>query len=259
MVKSKYPSERTWFAFPIEVRYNSRGTVIPRPWQNASLERKGRVPTTSSAEASHFVVRYHEMDKLNCKIQDVLNMTWNELEQACLSCHKCGLAKERNHVVIGRGNPDAPILFVGEGPGRQEDEQGIPFVGQAGKLLDLALTSCLFTPDQYYIANVVKCRPPQNRTPIREECEACLPYLRQQFALIRPKIVVCLGAVAVTSLVSPDAKITSARGVWTQRKETLFFATYHPAALLRDESKKLVMWQDLRRVRQKLDELLISV
>lgn len=182
-------------------------------------------------------------------------MTWSELKTACETCQRCALAKDRQHVVIGKGNPHAPILFVGEGPGRQEDEEGIPFVGQAGKLLDLALVSCGYTPDLYYIANVVKCRPPQNRTPLREECDACLPFLRQQFALIRPKIVVCLGGVALSSLIAPDAKITASRGRWMKRKDTLFYATYHPAALLRDESKKLVMWQDLKAVRRKWEEL----
>ena len=128
-------------------------------------------------------------------------MTWEELLDYCSRCQRCALAQTRKHVVVGRGNRNAPILFVGEGPGAQEDEQGIPFVGQAGKLLDLALEACGFPPDLYYIANVVKCRPPQNRNPLREETEACMPYLREQFRLIKPKIVVCLGSVASVALI----------------------------------------------------------
>lgn len=182
-------------------------------------------------------------------------MTWQELKDMCNCCTRCRLCEGRLNVVFGKGNENADILFVGEGPGRQEDEQGIPFVGQAGQLLDLALVSCGYKPDDYYIANVIKCRPPENRTPFAEECNACMPYLRKQFSLIKPKIVVCLGGVAATNLIDKDARITGLRGRWTEKGGTLFFATYHPAALLRDESKKLVMWQDLKKVKDKLDEI----
>ncbi len=182
-------------------------------------------------------------------------ITWEALEQACLNCNRCRLHETRTNVVIGKGNLHAPILFVGEGPGRQEDEQGLPFVGQAGKLLDLALVGLGYTQENYYIANVVKCRPPENRTPFEDECKACLPFLRGQFALIQPKIVVCMGNVALTYLLSSEARITKIRGTWTERNGVLFTATYHPAALLRDESKKLDFWQDLKAVKQKLTEL----
>lgn len=182
-------------------------------------------------------------------------VTWEALEQACTHCTRCRLHETRTNVVIGRGNPRAPILFVGEGPGRQEDEQGLPFVGQAGMLLDHALAGLGLTQEEYYIANVVKCRPPENRTPLDDECKACLEFLRGQFALIQPKIVVCLGNVALVNLLSPDARITKVRGTWIDRRGVLFTATYHPAALLRDESKKLDFWQDLKAVRKKLDEL----
>ena len=150
-------------------------------------------------------------------------MTWEELLDYCSRCQRCALAQTRKNVVVGRGNRNAPILFVGEGPGAQEDEQGIPFVGQAGKLLDLALEACGFPPDLYYIANVVKCRPPQNRNPLREETEACMPYLREQFRLIKPKIVVCLGSVASVALIGPEAKITAVRGTWIEKKRYLFY------------------------------------
>ena len=183
-------------------------------------------------------------------------MTWEELLDYCSRCQRCALAQTRKNVVVGRGNRNAPILFVGEGPGAQEDEQGIPFVGQAGKLLDLALEACGFPPDLYYIANVVKCRPPQNRNPLREETEACMPYLRVQFRLIKPKIVVCLGSVASVALIGPEAKITAVRGTWIEKKGTYFTATYHPAALLRDESEKIFMWRDLKAVQERLHEII---
>ncbi len=182
-------------------------------------------------------------------------MTWDELNALCRSCTRCGLSATRKNAVIGRGNMNAPVLFVGEGPGAQEDEQGLPFVGQAGKLLDTALEALDFRPDMYYIANVVKCRPPQNRNPLPDEAGACIPFLREQFRLIRPKIVVCLGSVASVNLIGPDAKITAVRGKWLERKGTYFTATYHPAALLRDESKKIFMWRDLKAVREKIDEI----
>ena len=183
-------------------------------------------------------------------------MTWEALTDLCARCRRCALAQTRKNVVFGKGNRSAPILFVGEGPGAQEDEQGVPFVGQAGKLLDLALEACGFTPELYYITNVVKCGPPQNRNPLREETEACLPYLREQFRLIQPKIVVCLGSVASTALIGPEAKITAVRGTWHEKKGTYFTATYHPAALLRDESKKIFMWRDLKAVQERLHEII---
>lgn len=182
-------------------------------------------------------------------------VSWEILEDACLKCTQCSLCETRTHVVIGRGNRDASVLFVGEGPGRQEDEQGIPFVGQAGQLLDLALVGLGFREDDYYIANVVKCRPPENRTPLENECKACIGYLRAQFALIQPKIVVCLGNVALKYLMDPGSGISKIRGQWFLKKDVFFTATYHPAALLRDEGKKLEFWQDLRAVRDKLQEI----
>lgn len=179
-------------------------------------------------------------------------MSWEQFENECLSCNRCKLAEGRTNVVIGRGCKNAPVLFVGEGPGRQEDMTGLPFVGQAGKLLDLALTSIGFEENEYYIANVVKCRPPENREPLSEECEACLPLLRKQFALIRPKIIVCLGNIAAKALIDKSIYITKNRGIWFEKKGVYFIATFHPAALLRDESKKLLMWEDLRKVKLKI-------
>lgn len=182
-------------------------------------------------------------------------MNWEELTKTISTCRKCALADNRTNVVVGRGNVNAPVLFVGEGPGANEDAQGQPFVGQAGRLLDMALESTGFEKEDFYIANVVKCRPPQNRNPMPQECEACLPFLREQFKLIRPKIIVCLGSVASTTMIGKDAKITSVRGTWIERGGVLFTGTYHPAALLRDPSKKIVMWKDLKTIWQKLQTL----
>ncbi len=182
-------------------------------------------------------------------------LTWENLEKAVNNCRGCVLGNQRLNAVLGRGSRNALLMFVGEGPGRQEDEQGLPFVGAAGQLLDLALDSLSFDKNDYYIANVVKCRPPMNRTPQPEEAASCLNFLRAQFALVRPKIIICLGSVAHTNLVSSTESITRARGKWTQKKGIWFMSTFHPAALLRDEQKKIPFWQDLKMAKQKLDEI----
>jgi DNA polymerase len=182
-------------------------------------------------------------------------LDWEKLIGECSGCLKCGLGKTRKNIVVGRGNVNAPLLFVGEGPGEQEDKQGLPFVGPAGKLLDALLDALQISKDQYYIANVVKCRPPGNRVPADEEAEKCLPYLRNQVYLIKPKIIVCLGATAMKHIVDKGAKITQIRGAWIERKGYWIMPTFHPAALLRDESKKILMWQDMKKVKQRLDEL----
>ncbi len=183
---------------------------------------------------------------------------WNELIEECSSCNNCNLGRTRNNVVIGRGNETAPMMLIGEGPGAQEDMQGLPFVGAAGQLLDLLLKAQNITSDQYYIANIVKCRPPGNRIPLEEEAQGCLHFLRKQFKLIEPKIVVCLGGTAVKYIIDKDAKITNIRGNWIEKKGCMFMPTFHPAALLRDESKKILMWQDFKKVKEKLKEINIK-
>jgi uracil-DNA glycosylase family 4 len=158
-------------------------------------------------------------------------------------------------VVIGRGNVNAPLMLIGEGPGEQEDKQGLPFVGPAGKLLDLLLCALDINKEQYYIGNIVKCRPPGNRAPLDEEAGQCLPFLRNQVALIKPKLIVCLGATAMKYIIDRDAKITQIRGQWVERKGYWIMPTFHPAALLRDQSKKALMWEDMKKVKQKLEEM----
>ena len=181
--------------------------------------------------------------------------SWETLEGACLNCRKCRLWETRTNVVIGVGNRNADIMFVGEGPGQQEDLQGEPFVGPAGKLLDKMLASIGLDREKVYIANIVKCRPPGNRDPHDDEQEACMNYLRYQLMLVKPKIIVCLGIIAATAIIDKDFKITRQHGQWTERKGYWFIATYHPSALLRDESKKRPAWEDLKLIRAKLDEI----
>ena len=181
-------------------------------------------------------------------------LDWDQLISECGNCRKCGLANTRTNVVIGRGSRNAPLLLVGEGPGEQEDKQGLPFVGPAGKLLGHLLEALMIGEDDYYIANIVKCRPPDNRIPLEEEVEQCLPYLRNQVALIKPKVIVCLGATAAKYIIRKDISITKDRGEWVERKGYWIMPTFHPAALLRDKSKKALMWEDFKKVKTRLDE-----
>jgi len=178
-----------------------------------------------------------------------------DLSQRIASCDRCKLCGRRTQTVFGEGNPNATVMFVGEGPGQEEDLQGRPFVGPAGQLLDRMLAAIGLSRSDVYIANVVKCRPPRNRNPEPDEAEACLPFLRMQYAWIRPKIIVCLGSVAARNLIDPAIRITRDRGQWIERGGVFFLLTYHPAALLRDESKKREAWQDLQLLAEKLKSL----
>lgn len=183
-------------------------------------------------------------------------LTWEQLEQTCHSCTGCGLCETRHNVVFGVGKRDADILFVGEGPGEQEDLQGQPFVGPAGKLLDDMLSIVdLDRNENCYIANIVKCRPPKNRDPMETEQEVCIGYLRNQVSLIRPKIIVCLGRIAAKKLIDDGFRITRQHGQWFQRGDFWMMATYHPSALLRDVSKRPEAFDDLMALRGKMKEL----
>ena len=185
-----------------------------------------------------------------------MHTDWESLENAVNACTNCRLCQSRTHAAFGEGNRNADILFVGEGPGREEDLQGRPFVGPAGQLLDRMLAATGIDRGDVYIANVVKCRPPNNRNPFDDEAERCLPYLRAQYALIRPRIIVCLGAVAARHLYDREARITRVRGQWLEKRGVWFLPTYHPAALLRDESKKRDAWEDLQALLKKCTELM---
>jgi DNA polymerase len=182
-------------------------------------------------------------------------MDWKYLVKELESCQRCPLSKTRTNVVIGSGNKSSDILIVGEGPGYNEDIKGEAFVGKAGQLLDKILHAVELSRDNVYITNIVKCRPPDNRDPLNEEKETCLPFLRKQFLLIKPRITLCLGRVAAQTLIEPDFKITKSHGEWYEKKGYLFIATYHPAALLRDPSKKKDTWEDMKKFKVKYDEL----
>ena len=181
---------------------------------------------------------------------------WDDLKAACESCQKCELCKTRTNVVVGVGNPLAEVMFIGEGPGENEDLQGEPFVGRAGKLLDKMLDAVeLDRHTNVYIANIVKCRPPQNRDPKPEEQEQCIEWLRAQVRLIRPKVIVCLGRIAAAKIIKPDIKITKEHGMWFEKGGILMMPMLHPAALLRDPRKKPEAFQDFLTLREKLREI----
>ncbi len=181
-----------------------------------------------------------------------MRVSWEELINKVSSCRDCPLWESRTNAAFGEGNPNADILLIGEGPGHQEDMEGRPFVGPAGQLLDKMLLSIGLNREDVYIANIVKCRPPKNRVPSEEEALACLGYLRGQTALIRPKIIVCLGATAAKYVYGPQTRITRDRGIWIERKGVAILPTYHPAALLRDPAKKREAWEDMKAVRDRL-------
>lgn len=178
--------------------------------------------------------------------------SWEALQTECMNCRKCALADTRTNVVFGDGNPNAEILFIGEGPGANEDEQGLPFVGRAGKLLDDMLELINLDRSKAYITNIVKCRPPENRDPLNVEADACIPYLRRQTAMIRPKIIVCLGRIAAAQIIKEDFKITREHGQWFERAGVQMMALYHPAALLRDPGRRPETFDDLKSLQAKI-------
>lgn len=178
----------------------------------------------------------------------------DELFARCRECRGCALGEERTNCVFGTGNADASLMFVGEAPGEQEDLSGVPFVGRAGQLLDRYLYAVDIAREDVYIANILKCRPPHNRDPLPVEEDACIEYLREQVRIIRPRIIVCLGRIAAMRLISPDFKITRDHGRWYERGGFLMSAVYHPAALLRDPRKKDEMLDDMKKIKEKLDE-----
>lgn len=180
--------------------------------------------------------------------------SWDDFIKECSSCTRCVLHESRKNVVIGRGDVKAAsILFVGEGPGEQEDIQGEAFVGRAGKLLNLVFEALEIHQEDYYIANVVKCRPPNNRIPTKTEMDACMPWLRHQVKAIHPSIIVCLGSIAAKAIIDPDAKITKIRGDWVEKSDKFaIMPTYHPAAILRDVRKRDEFYLDIKKVRDRL-------
>ena len=182
---------------------------------------------------------------------------WDALYEECIHCQKCGLAETRTNVVFGEGARDAEVMFIGEGPGEQEDRTGRPFVGRAGQLLDDMLAMIDLKREKVFIGNMVKCRPPQNRDPLNIEQEACIGYLRNQVALLKPKIIVCLGRIAAMKLIKEDFKITREHGQWLEKAGVWMMAMYHPSALLRDPRKRPESFEDLKSLQAKILEVCV--
>lgn len=193
-------------------------------------------------------------------IKTVMKMTLDELEKECKNCRKCPLCEGRTNLVFGEGKKDADIMLIGEGPGENEDLQGRPFVGRSGQLLDKFLAAVdLSREKNVYIANMVKCRPPKNRDPKPEEQDTCIAWLREQFKIIRPKIIVCVGRISAQKLISPDFRVTKEHGVFIEKNGVLMMGTFHPAAILRNPNNKELAFQDWLALRNKIRELDISI
>jgi|TARA_B100000900_G_scaffold399326_1_gene401727 DNA polymerase len=191
----------------------------------------------------------------------VVEVKFNTLEKSCISCTKCSLSKGRTNVVFGRGNPKAKIFIIGEGPGQQEDEQGLAFVGRAGKMLNKSFLSVgIDTNEDCYISNIVKCRPPNNRKPKSIEVENCIPWLNSQIELVKPKIIVLAGSTAVQSYLNINQPISKIRGKWITKESIKYMPIFHPSYLLRNSSNekgkpKWLTIQDLKKVKQELNSV----
>jgi len=182
-------------------------------------------------------------------------MTWDELEGSCKACTKCALHETRTNCVFGCGDRNTDLMFIGEAPGENEDLQGVPFVGRAGKLFDQYLAAVGIEREDVYIANMLKCRPPKNRDPLPSEQDLCIEYLREQVRLIRPRLIVCLGRISAMRLIDPKFRITQQHGQWFKRGNFEICAVYHPSLLLRDPRRKPEMLTDMKAVKAKLDEI----
>ena len=180
---------------------------------------------------------------------------WDDLKKSIAECKKCRLCTNRTNIVLGEGNINAKIMFIGEGPGADEDKQGLPFVGKAGQLMNKAFQALGINREEIYIANIVKCRPPANRNPEDDEAAACMDYLRNQVMIVKPKIIVLLGSVALKNILGKDYGITASRGKVIEKKQITYIPTWHPAALLRDETKKIDFINDLKLVLSVLNKI----
>ena len=184
-----------------------------------------------------------------------MQYTWNDIEQHVAACACCPLSQTRRMPVMGRGNHLADIMLIAEAPGEQEDQQGIPFVGRSGEILDRLLKDCGLSREEIYITNIIKCHPPGNRDPEEEEKEACFPYLKYETFLLKPRIIVCLGRVAAQRIIAPDFRITRQHGTWIYRKNCALTATYHPSAILRDPAKYEAVKEDFLGVVREWEDL----
>ena len=191
----------------------------------------------------------------NVREVDLMADSWEAIEHDCANCRECSLWETRSNVVFGVGSREAEVLFIGEGPGKNEDEQGVPFVGRAGQLLDDMLAIIGLRREDVYIANIVKCRPPENRDPLGVEQDACIGYLRRQVKLLHPKLIVCLGRIAAMRIIQSDFKITQQHGQWFKKGDFEMMAVYHPAALLRDPRRRPETFEDFKGLQAKINEV----
>jgi uracil-DNA glycosylase len=217
---------------------------IPKRNRNLSVVKE---PTSLFEEPALFVEEKEEWEKTS---------SLNELEKLISNCTKCRLHQGRNKFVFGTGNPNADVLVIGEGPGAEEDKQGLPFVGRAGQLLTDMLRAIKFERGEVYIGNVVKCRPPENRTPLPDEMETCMPYLKKQVELIKPKLILCLGLTAAKGLLKKRESLGDLRGKVFEYEGAKVMVTYHSAALLRNPHWKKDCWEDLKKFRKLYEELI---
>ncbi len=183
-----------------------------------------------------------------------MQYTWDDIDRHIADCTQCALSRTRHRPVMGRGNRQADLMLIAEAPGAQEDQQGIPFVGSSGEILDRLFMDCGLSREEVYITNILKCHPPGNRDPKEEEKEACVPYLKYETFLLKPRIIVCLGRIAAQRIISPDFKITKQHGTWTYRKDCALTATYHPSAILRDSAKYEAVKKDFLEIVRKQAE-----
>ena len=201
------------------------------------------------------LINNSNFDTIVKKVVIIMYETMEELKDVAINCNRCKLSTGRKNIVFGVGNENADIMFIGEGPGADEDTQGIPFVGKAGQLMNKAFDVVGIEREEVYIANIVKCRPPNNRDPEQDEVLSCINYLRNQVMIVKPKIIVLLGRISLQNILGKEYKITASRGKWVEKKEILYMPTWHPAALLRDETKKIDFIRDLKEVINKLNDM----
>ncbi len=227
----------------------------PGPGNSDRQPRQGKLPFVGGDESEDRVDWASRWNEGGDNISNVLSevTTLDQLREISLDCERCGLREGCKQVVFGEGDENADLAFIGEAPGATEDREGVPFVGRAGQLLNGMLEAADLQREDVYITNVVKCRPPGNRTPRREERAACMPFLKHQMHLIQPTIIISLGAAATQSLIDPKARITRMRGSWQSWEGTKVMPMFHPAALLRDPNKKKPTWQDMKTVLEEIE------
>lgn len=185
-------------------------------------------------------------------------ITVEDMAREAVACNRCALGESRHSVVFGEGNPRARIMLIGEAPGAKEDESGRPFVGPAGRILDKVLDEVGISREEIYITGVVKCRPPKNRFPKKDELRACVPFLEKQIEVIKPELIICLGSLATQTLIDPKAKITEIRGKWVEKNGIRIMPTYHPASIFHDQEKLEAIREDFKRLKKEYDEALQS-